>query len=272
MLIDWFTVVAQALNFLVLVWLLKRFLYHPILNAIDVREKRIATELADADAKKMEAQKERDEFKDKNRVFDEQRSALLGKVNDEAKAERERLFEEARLASDALRQRQQEAREVDARNLNQAICRRTQQEVFAIARSALTDLATTSLEERIAEVFMHRLGEMDADMKKTLATAFLASSDPAVVRSAFELPPEQQAAIQKALNETFARDIPVRFETTPAQVSGIELTGGGQKVGWTIASYLGSLKKVVDELVNQQTSLTEPPVVKPQTVPVAKIS
>ena len=55
MLIDLFTVGAQALNFLVLVWLLKRFLYKPILNALDAREKRIARELADADAKTAEA-------------------------------------------------------------------------------------------------------------------------------------------------------------------------------------------------------------------------
>jgi F-type H+-transporting ATPase subunit b len=272
MLIDWFTVVAQALNFLVLAWLLKHFLYHPILNAIDVREKRIAAELADADAKKMEARKERDEFKEKNKVFDEHRSALLVKVNDEAKAERERLLEEARLASDALRQRQQEALEVDARNLNQAICRRTQQEVFSIARNALSDLATTSLEERLAEVFIRRLGEMDGGMQKTLSEAISTSSDPAVVRSAFDLLPEQQAAIRKALDETFARDISVLFETAPALISGIELTAGGQKVGWTIASYLASLKKNVDELINQPTPSAAPLAIKTIAVPVAKSS
>ncbi len=66
MLIDWFTVIAQVANFLILVWLLKRFLYHPILNAIDAREKRIAKQLSDADAKMTEAQKERDEFNRKN--------------------------------------------------------------------------------------------------------------------------------------------------------------------------------------------------------------
>ena len=52
MLIDWFTVGAQAVNFLILVWLLRQFLYKPILNAIDAREKRIASELADANAKR----------------------------------------------------------------------------------------------------------------------------------------------------------------------------------------------------------------------------
>src|ERR1035437_775893 len=84
MLIDWFTVGAQAINFIILVWLLKRFLYKPILDAVDAREKRVATELADADAKKAEAKKERDEFQHKNEKFDQQRAALLSKATEEA--------------------------------------------------------------------------------------------------------------------------------------------------------------------------------------------
>ena len=103
MLIDWVTVGAQALNFLILVWLMRRFLYKPILGAIDAREKRIAAELADADAKKAEAQKERDEFQQKNEEFDQQRAALLRRATDEAKAERQRLIEEARGSADLLR-------------------------------------------------------------------------------------------------------------------------------------------------------------------------
>src|ERR1700688_2739310 len=103
MLIDWFTVGAQALNFLILVWLLKHFLYKPILNAIDARKKDIAAQLADAQAKKADAQKEHDDFQNKNKAFDEQRSALLVKASDEAKTERERLLDEARKAADNLR-------------------------------------------------------------------------------------------------------------------------------------------------------------------------
>src|SRR5271155_2800573 len=100
MLIDWFTVGAQALNFLILVWLLKRFLYKPILDAVDAREKRIARELADANAKLAAAKKERAELLRKNEAFDQQRAGLLGKATDEAKIERQRLFDEARHAAD----------------------------------------------------------------------------------------------------------------------------------------------------------------------------
>jgi F-type H+-transporting ATPase subunit b len=86
------------------------------------------------------------------------------------------------------------------------------------------------------------------------------------VRSAFELPEEQRAAIQNALNETFSANIRVRFETAPDLVSGIELTANGQKVAWSIADYLASLEKSVDELLKEK----ETPEAKPEAKAEAK--
>ncbi|HEX5363853.1 MAG TPA: F0F1 ATP synthase subunit B, partial [Gallionella sp.] len=193
MLIDWFTVIAQVFNFLILVWLLKRFLYRPILDAIDAREKRIAAELADADAKKAEALKERDEFQRKNEAFDQQRAALLGRAMDEAKAERQRLLDEARKAADELSAKRQEILRSEAHNLNQALGSRARQEVFASARKTLADLASVSLEERMGEVFIRRLREMDGKGKAGLGEALKSASSPGIVRSAFDLPAEQRA-------------------------------------------------------------------------------
>jgi F-type H+-transporting ATPase subunit b len=252
MLIDWFTVGAQALNFLILVWLMRRFLYRPILKAIDAREKRIAAELADADAKKAEAKKERDEFQHKNEEFDRQRVALLAKATEEAKAERQRLLDEARKAAGALAAKREESLRNDARNLNQAISRLAQREVFAIARKALTDLATASLEERMGEVFTRRLRTMNGRAKESLAAALKKTFEPALVRSAFDMPPEQRAVIQNALNETFSADIRLRFETAPDLVGGIELIADGEKLAWSISDYLASLDQGLGELLKEK--------------------
>jgi len=270
MLIDWFTVGAQALNFLILVWLMKRFLYKPILHAIDEREKRIATELANADAKRAEAQKEHEEFQRKNAEFDQQRAALLSKATGEAQAERQRLIDEARKAAGALSAKRQETLRTEERNLYQAIGRRTQQEVFAIARKALTDLATVSLEERLGEVFTRRLREMDGNAKEALGEALKTASDPAVVRSAFEMPADQRAAIQNALNETFSAEIRVRFETAPDLIGGIELTSNGQKVAWSIADYLASLERSIDELLKEKDQPEAKAAPKPESTPGAE--
>lgn len=252
MLIDWFTVGAQVLNFVILVWLMKRFLYKPIRSAIDAREKQIAAELANAAATRAEADEERDVFQRKNEELDRQRVALLRQATDEAKNARQRLLDEARNAADVLTAKRQETLTNDARNLHRAISRRAQQEVFAIARKALTDLATASLEERMVVVFTRRVRELDGPAHAGLADALKTASEPALVRSAFELPAEQRAAIERSLHETFSPDIRLHFETAPDLVSGIELSANGQKLAWSIAEYLKSLEQGVVELLNTQ--------------------
>lgn len=264
MLINWFTVLAQAINFLILAWLLKRFLFKPILHAIDEREKGIATQLAQAEATKAEAQKERDEFQHKNDTFDQERGALLKKAADEAQAARQKLLDEGRKDADALRAKRQDALRNEQRSLSQEVIRKTQTEVFGIARQALKDLAGTSLEERMSEVFTRRLRELDTDAKEGLARALKASVDPALVRSAFELPPEQRAMIQKTLNETFSAEVPVLFETAPDVISGIELAANGRKVAWSIADYLASMKTSISELLKEEEAKPEP---KPEAKP-----
>jgi F-type H+-transporting ATPase subunit b len=261
--IDWFTVVAQAINFLILVWLLKRFLYKPILHAIDEREKGIAAQLAVAEATKAEAQKERDDFQQKNEAFDQARAALWKKAEDEAKAERQRLLDGARKDADALRAKRQDALRDEQLNLGQEIARWTQKEVFAVSRKTLADLATASLEERMVEVFVQRLSALTGTAKEELAATLKASTQPARVRSAFDLPPAQRKAIESAVNKTFGAEAHVQFETAPELVSGIELSTGGQKVAWSIADYLATLEKSVGELLQKDTG--------PESKPEAKL-
>ena len=274
MLIDWFTIIAQVFNFLILVWLMKHFLYKPILNAIDAREKRIADELASADKKKAEAQKESDEFKHKNEEFDKQRAALLSKATQDAETERQKLMDEARKAADVLSAKRQESLRNDTKNLNQAISLRTQQEVFAIARKTLRDLSTTTLEECMTGVFIRRLQGMDTKTKNGLLNVLKTSSQSGTVRSAFDLAEGQRAAIQNALNVSFSADIHLKFETAPDLIGGIEFTSNGQRLAWSIADYLKSLEKGVDELLKEKEkseAKTEPkPDDKKETKPEAK--
>ncbi|MCI5122233.1 MAG: F0F1 ATP synthase subunit B, partial [Candidatus Electrothrix sp. AUS4] len=99
-----------------------------------------------------------------------------------------------------------------------------------------------------------RLREMDDQAKAGLAEALEKTSEtePALVRSGGDLPAEQHAAIQKAVNATFSADIHLRFQTEPDLIGGIELTANGQKVAWSIADYLASLEKGVNELLKEK--------------------
>src|SRR5271165_442507 len=270
MLINWFTVIAQAINFLILVWLLKRFLYKPILHAIDEREKGIATQLAQAEAKKAEAQRERDAFQHKNEAIDQDRAALLKKATDEATAERQRLLDEARKDADLLRAKRQDALRTEQRNLRQEIIRWTQKEVFAITRKTLTDLAGTSLEERMGDMFVQRVRALTGAAKEQLAAAFKTSNHTVSVHSAFDLAPAQRNAIESAAKDTFAPDAHVQFETAPELVSGIELSTNGQKVAWSISDYLSTLEKSAGKLLQEDAKPEPKAKVEPKPEPKAE--
>jgi F-type H+-transporting ATPase subunit b len=123
--IDWFTVIAQAINFLILVWLLKRFLYKPILKAIDEREKKIAAQIKDADDRKAGAVKEQVDFKKRNDDFDAQKKALMDKAVADSNAQRDKLLEDAKNQANTLRS-----------NLEKAI--KEKQESDALASAAKT--------------------------------------------------------------------------------------------------------------------------------------
>lgn len=252
MLIDWFTVVAQVINFLILVWLLKRFLYQPILNAIDAREQRIVTELAGADAKMTEAEKERNEFQQKNIEFEKQRNSYLNQAIDEAKAEHQRLLETARQESENLRAKRQQALMNEQHSLHDALTHQAREEVFAIARKALTDLADSSLEERMTQIFIKRLHEINNEEMADLKSVFKSSMQPLLVRSVFDLPAEQKASIETAIKETLGEQKQIQFVTAGDLVSGIEISTDGHKTGWNIDNYLAELATSVDRLLKSE--------------------
>ncbi len=256
MLFDWFTAGAQTLNFLILVWLMKRFLYKPIIDAIDAREKRIALALEDAASKYTAAVAERDQFRRKNADFDQQRSAMLSKVKDEMQAERQRLLDDARQSANDLRLKHQDALTNELDDLQKSIAHRSQDEVFAIAQKVLTDLAGVTLEARMSEVFTQRLKELSEEDKVGLAKSLKVSPETVRVRSAFELLPAQRSEIQVALNEAFSEAIQIRFDTTPNVISGIELTANGWKLAWNIADFLTSLKQSVDQPIRAHPVLS----------------
>jgi F-type H+-transporting ATPase subunit b len=267
MLIDWFTVGAQLLNFLILVWLLKRFLYKPVLDAIDAREKRIAGELAKAASKLADAQREHDEFDRRNKAFDDERGALAAKAAKQSAEERDALLKQARKDADELRATSAVALAADRTLVGRQVARLAEREVFSIARKALADLASASLEERMGEVFTRRLRMLDAKTKALLAAALQGSADPALLRSSFELPAADRATIQNALNEAFSTEVRVRFVTVPDAVCGIELMANGQKLAWSIADYLKTLEQKLDALVAVQAPAAPSPATQAPAAP-----
>ncbi len=257
--IDWFTVTAQVLNFVVLVWLLKRFLYGPLLAAIDAREERVAAELADAAAKQTQALAERDDFARRNADFDAQRSQQLAAVQAQVAQERQHLLAQAHQAANDWSARRQALLLAQAQQLDQTIRVHAQQEIFAITRKTLEDLAATDLEQQVCRVFVRRLRATDAGQLEQLRAALHSGAEPVLLRSAFALSSDMRETIQDAVNTLAPEPVVLQFAINSELVAGIELICGGHKIGWNIADYLDAMAEQVEDLLQTPPSSPSPP-------------
>ena len=244
--INWFTVIAQIINFIILVWLLKRYLYKPILSAIDEREKKIVAQIADADAKKAEAIKEQDAFKQKNEKFEQEKKALMDKAVAETNTQREKLLEAARNDANALRTTQENAINDKQQELNDEIAQKTQTGVLAISRKVLADLASVGLEEQMAGIFIKKLGGLNEEEKKQFDNAFKSAQGIVIVKSAMAFTEKEKLDIKNAINGVIGTAPQCQFIVAPELISGIELTSNGYKLAWSVAAYLNSFEKSIN--------------------------
>ena len=162
---DWVTVAAQVVNFLILVFLLKRFLYNPVIRVMDRREQRISDRLERARSREEEAESLAEDYEQAQQALAAQRDRQLEAARQEAETTRQRLIDEARSEVAARRRQWREALSSEQERVEHALHRQVVESVTDIARQVLDDLAAQSLEDRILERFIARL-EADGDVSQ----------------------------------------------------------------------------------------------------------
>lgn len=241
--IDPFTVGAQVVNFLVLVVLLRRFLYGPVTRAMDRRESEIAARLEEAARARRDADAEAERLRAANADLDGSREHLLAEARDDAGKQRKELLAEARADADRQRQRWHEAIEREKEALLDELERRALERVHAIARRALRELADEELEQRIARVFLRRLDELGPEAWARVGADRDDEEPRAIlVTSAFPLPDDLRGEIADRVRSRVGADAGVRFEVDQEAIAGIELRTHGLRVAWSLGDFVDSLE------------------------------
>ena len=243
MLIDWFTVIAQIVNFLILVFLLKYFLYDRIVRAMDQREHKIQQRLQEAEEKKQEVEQEAEAYDKKNRDFDAKREEMLAQAKDEAGARRKELTEEARQAVTKQRSVWLEAIQREKKSFVQDLRKMAGNQVYTIARKAFRDLADEDVEQRTISAFLAHLNAMSKKTREAIATSIKESGNEVIVRSAFEIPAKMREKITGSLRRKIGDGIEVRYEAAPELIMGVELKIRGHKIAWSLEDYLDTLEE-----------------------------
>lgn len=247
MLIDWFTVVAQIVNFLVLVGLLKHFLYGPLIHAMDAREARIAAQVAEAGKKNQEADRKSEQVRQQMAELEDRGAQIVAEARKEADRERNEMVQRARQSVEALEQRWRDDLRLEQSVFYQEMRRAAVAEILATTRRVLGDLASADLERSAVEAFLEKLRSFDRAALEKMSGSGLQ------IVSATELPAELRGRIEDVIAERVGTAVAPLFERSTEMAWGIELRGAGQRIGWTPGAYLDSLEARLRTALDQRT-------------------
>ncbi len=235
--IDWLTVSAQLLNFLVLVWLLQRFLYRPVLDAMDKREARIASRLAEADRREAQARDEARAWREKTEAFERNSDALLVEAREAAERQRRILVETARTEVEATRERWQREIAREQQDFRDALERELAASALGVARRLLADLAHASLQNEALATLARRLESLPEEDRQAMAAA----APRLRLASAFELDAHSRDEFAEALARTLGTPVELECVRKPELLLGVELVGSGRKLDWSASAWLEEL-------------------------------
>ena len=241
--IDWLTVAAQIVNFLILVWLLQRYLYRPIVKAMDDREQRIAARLREAAEQKTAAGLEAQSFRSQRDALERDKETILSAARQEAGDAKRSLEEVARHEVEERRLEWLRQLEDEKRAFLHEMRRRSANHVLTLARRALKELANARLEELMAEVFAKRLDGLEPHFRERITKACENAGGAVTVRTRFDLAADEQRRITRTIHKQISEMANVSYQRSENATSGIELNVGSQTVAWTLDSFLDDLER-----------------------------
>lgn len=262
MLIDPFTTFAQILNFLILVALLKRFLYAPITRVMKQRERQIAQQLQEAASKAEVAEQEAERYRQMQEALEAQQVTLLTQARQDADEHRQTLLQQARKEVDCIHATWIAAVEREKKVFLGSLRQRAGQQVATTVSGVLRDLANTNLEQQMIEAFIVHLSQLTRHEQETLDRALsTARGQDLVIQSTFEISTVDQRRILEALeNQTPTTRVDVdmsQFVIATDLICGIELKIPGYKLAWNLAHYLERLEENLGRVLDGATLAEE---------------
>ena len=244
--IDWWTLGLQTVNALVLIWLLAHFLFRPVVDAIATRQRAAGQLLADAQAAKAAAQREREKATAETAQLAEHRSEALKAAEAEAATVKSALLATARAEADKLRAAAKT--EIEAERRTEALA--AEDRAGRLAVDIATKLLDRLPQEARVAAFIDGIATGLAKLPEGTRASIGADGTSIRLTAARAATPQEVEACRKAIAGVLGHPVLVEVTVEPTLIAGLELEAPHAVVR---NSFRADLVRLKSELVHHDT-------------------
>ena len=250
--LDWVTFSLEIVNFLILIWILKHFLYKPVLKVIAQRQARINEILEQANAKQSEAEQLQSQYSNRLAEWEEEKKTARHKLDEEIDAMRTQRMQDL---TEQLATERQKAEIIEQRKLEQ---QQTQVQINALYQGArfssklLSELASPELEKKLIELFIEQLQDLPEQQQHTIRSNIDPASSEIGVSSAYGLTQSSQQFLETTLTKLVGKEITLKYRQDPQLIAGLRVSIGAFMLQANLRDELQSFARYADETHHDQ--------------------
>jgi F-type H+-transporting ATPase subunit b len=230
---DLFTFVATLVNFLILVALLRIFLYKRVMKAVEDRQRKIENRWNEAETAREDADRSRREYQEKSRELEEDDHRLKEEARRRAADREEELVDRAKREVEDRKREWFDSLEREKERTLRRFRELAAEDLWVAVRRILADLADSDLEEAVVDKFLKKL---DAE-----AASDLDETERLIIRTGFPMPEDLRSEFLTGIESRTGIDVSGKetsFETDEELVAGIEIEARNKKIAWNVDRYI----------------------------------
>ncbi|MBV1757337.1 MAG: hypothetical protein KMY55_05770 [Dethiosulfatibacter sp.] len=249
--INWFEIIVQIINFFILLFILQKLFYKPVIKVMEERQQGIRDIRDEADLKKKEADELIQEYRSNLKTFEENKAEEMNKAIKEADEKKEKIIESYMKEADAKRESYinevKEEKEYFLHELRSTLGKSS----IIIASKILKTISEEDLTEKIFEVFIKKIESLE---KEKLEEEIKLDGEKIILISSVALSEEQKNRFKNAISEKLDFSIEIDYEIDEHLIMGFELNLESLTVHTNIENYLREAEDSIKKILDKKTS------------------
>ncbi len=225
--LSWTTFVLETVNFLILLWILKRFLYKPVLKSIARRKAAIDGSLAQAASKDAAAESLQSQYQNRLAEWEKEKADLRAALIAEMRDQKDRLMQDLRKSLDQEREKQRVLSERRMNELEEHAVRQGTAKAVQFAIRLFERMAGPELESRLVGIAIEDLPALTEERRNAIRDACASDAgSPIRIASAYLLEDACRNRLIQALRKATQVEVVPSFVVDPSLLAGLRMSAG----------------------------------------------
>lgn len=245
---DILTYLFEVINFFILLWILKKLLYNPVISVLQKRKDYITEKLREAEEAQSKVNRLKEEYHQLLKQIEEVRKTKMAEITKEVQQEKEKLYQQMKKELDAQRQKFLDTLEMEKKEAINEIKEETIHYSLSFLSKLLSHFADRNIHKKLVDIALEGIKNINKEEVDNIKEQ-LKERNVVIVETAFPITQKEINRIKETINDMFGVDVSVKTEEKKDLIAGVKIHLASKVIDTSLEGQLSVFESLLREKI-----------------------